>query len=81
MRSNAQLVEPFGGRRNTDESAPEFRHEMTPRGVTDCAANDQIGLRSTVGIIHDNDIFAFADLGDDGFQMLSKVFFIGGKIA
>ena len=71
---NAQLVEPFGGRRHANESAPEFGHEIDRRGRDELRRHDQITFVLAVGIVHHDDHFASADVGDDGFNAVESFF-------
>ena len=71
---NAQLVQPFGGRRHANESAPEFGHEIDCRGRHGLRRHDQIALVFAVGVVHHDDHFAAANVRDDRFNAVESFF-------
>jgi len=75
---NAQLVEAVRRPAGTQmSSAPEFRHKIDPpRASRNCPImiNHPSFSRSASSTTIDH--FAFADVGDDGFNAVKKFFFI-----
>ena len=71
---DAELVQPFGGGRHANQPAPESGHEIDGGGRDELPGHDQIAFIFAVGIIHDDDHFAFADVGDDGFNAVESFF-------
>lgn len=65
---NAQLLEPFAGGGDADEAAAELGHEIDGGGRGMLAGADEVALVFAVGVVHDDDEFAFADIGEDGFE-------------
>ena len=53
---------------------PNLAMKLTAAGVTNCAGHDQIAFVLAVGIIHDDDHFAVAEVGDDGFDAVESFF-------
>ena len=71
---NAELLQPLGGRRHANQAAPEPGHEIDGGGRDVLRRHDEIALVLAVGIVHDDDHFAPADVGDDGFDAVESFF-------
>ena len=53
---------------------PCLAMKLMAAGVTYCAGHDEVALVFAVGVVHDDDHFAFAEVGDDGFDGVKFVF-------
>ena len=71
---NAELLQPLGGGRHADESAPEPGHEIDGGGRDVLRGHDKVAFVLAVGVVHDDDHFAFAQIGDDGFNFIERIF-------
>ena len=57
---------------------PYLAMKFTAAGVTNCAGHDQVAFVLAVGVVHDDDHFAAADVGDDGFDAVERIFHSAG---
>ncbi len=65
---DAELLQPLARRRRANQAAPVLGHEIDRGGRGELPGHDQVALVLAVGVIHDNDHFAAADVGDGGFD-------------
>jgi hypothetical protein len=75
---NAELLQSFGGRRHTDQPAAVLGHEIHGGGRDKLRGHDEVALILAVGVVHDNDHFTFAKVGDDGFDAVKSIFHSAG---
>ena len=71
---DAELLQPLGGRGHANQSAAELGHEIHGGRRDKLPGHDQIAFILAVGVVHDDDHFAFAEVGDDGFNAVELVF-------
>ena len=65
---DAELLQPFGGRRHANQSAAKFGHEIHGDRRDEFRRHDQIAFIFAIGVVHDDDHFAFLQISDDGFD-------------
>jgi len=71
---DAELLQALGRRRHANQPAAELGHEIHGGGSDELASEDQIAFIFAVGVIHDDDHPAPADVGHDGFNAVELVF-------
>jgi hypothetical protein len=65
---NTELLQPFAGGRNADQTATVPSHEIDVRCRRVLTGENEITFVLTVRVVHDDDDFAFADVGEDGLD-------------
>jgi hypothetical protein len=65
---NAKLLQPFASGGNANQTATETRHEIDGRRRRVLTGEDEIAFVFAVGIVHDDNDFAFANVGEDGLD-------------
>jgi hypothetical protein len=71
---DAQLLQPVGGRRHTDQSSAELGHEIDRLRRRVFGGHDQIAFVFPVGIVHHNHHLAFAQVFNDPLDGIKRVF-------
>ena len=56
---------------------PKLRHEIDGGGRGVLRGHDKVAFVFAVGVVHDDDHFAFAEVGDDGFDVVEQFFSFG----
>ena len=76
---DAELLQALVGGGHANQAAPVPGHEIDGGGRDAFGGHDEVAFVFAVGIIHHDDHPAFAEIGDDGFNGVERLFHMQSK--